>query len=92
MAALTISIHGVMEGGGSYNLHANIPRWRQPGVAVSRESGSILRTSTRKQCNRHSGLRFFPREKLSIADARGYPVLAYASATKCSVLVLPAME
>jgi hypothetical protein len=25
MAAPTISTHGVMEGGGSYNLHAKIP-------------------------------------------------------------------
>ena len=79
MSAATIPTHGVMEGGGSYNLRQD-SRWRRRScIALFGEGGSVLHAPVRKRSNRDRGLRFFTRKKLSGSHAGGHPMSSYAS-------------
>jgi hypothetical protein len=50
-------------------------RWRQSGIAVSGEGGSILHSPVGKRSHRSRGLRFFAGKKLSGSHAGSHPVL-----------------
>ena len=88
MASQAIATHGVMEGGGSYNLHAQIPAdGGNLALPFLEEAARNMPLEEGDQSSGYSRLRILSRKKLARSDADGDQGLAGPSWPGSSHLV-----